>query len=222
MAQKKTLRKKKRIRRPGRLLLLVLALAAALGLILFLVLRPADEPTAQVSPAGDGLWDGSWYEDDLGRIEKDKALVKGMAAFEKKTGVRPFLTLLNGIDPEELSVFVQDQYEALFSEGDHLLVVYDEWEEEKYYLLAKTAENSALSAGDVTTVLACLEAAYADPANKSYAEAFGVGFSQGARKVSAAKGAGGAVTLLILGLVLLCLGVALILVLRKKALDDAR
>ncbi len=222
MAQKKTLRKKKRIRRPGRLLLLVLALAAALGLILFLVLRPADEPTAQVSPAGDGLWDGSWYEDDLGRIEKDKALVKGMAAFEKKTGVRPFLTLLNGIDPEELYVFVQDQYEALFSEGDHLLVVYDEWEEEKYYLLAKTAENSALSAGDVTTVLACLEAAYADPANKSYAEAFGVGFSQGARKVSAAKGAGGAVTLLILGLVLLCLGVALILVLRKKALDDAR
>ena len=222
MAQKKTLRKKKRIRRPGRLLLLVLALAAALGLILFLVLRPADEPTAQVSPAGDGLWDGSWYEDDLGRIEKDKALVKGMAAFEKKTGVRPFLTLLNGIDPEELYVFVQDQYEALFSEGDHLLVVYDEWEEEKYYLLAKTAENSALSAGDVTTVLACLEAAYADPANKSYAEAFGAGFTQGARKVSAVKGAGGAVTLLILGLVLLCLGVALILVLRKKALDDAR
>ena len=222
MAQKKTLRKKKRIRRPGRLLLLVLALAAALGLILFLVLRPADEPTAQVSPAGDGLWDGSWYEDDLGRIEKDKALVKGMAAFEKKTGVRPFLTLLNGIDPEELSVFVQDQYEALFSEGDHLLVVYDEWEEEKYYLLAKTAENSALSAGDVTTVLACLEAAYADPVNKSYAEAFGAGFTQGARKVSAVKGAGGAVTLLILGLVLLCLGVALILVLRKKALDDAR
>lgn len=222
MAQKKTLRKKKRIRRPGRLLLLVLALAAALGLILFLVLRPADEPTAQVSPAGDGLWDGSWYEDDLGRIEKDKALVKGMAAFENKTGVRPFLTLLNGIDPEELYVFVQDQYEALFSEGDHLLVVYDEWEEEKYYLLAKTAENSALSAGDVTTVLACLEAAYADPANKSYAEAFGAGFAQGARKVSAAKGAGGAVTLLILGLVLLCLGAALILVLRKKALDDAR
>jgi hypothetical protein len=222
MAQKKTLRKKKRIRRPGRLLLLVLALAAALGLILFLVLRPADEPTAQVSPAGDGLWDGSWYEDDLGRIEKDKALVKGMAAFEKKTGVRPFLTLLNGIDPEELYVFVQDQYEALFSEGDHLLVVYDEWESEQYYLLARTGADSALSDADVTMVLACLEQAYADPANRSYAEAFGAGFAQGARKVSAVKGAGGAMTLLILGLVLLCLGVALILVLRKKALDDAR
>ncbi len=149
MAQKKTLRKKKRIRRPGRLLLLVLALAAALGLILFLVLRPADEPTAQVSPAGDGLWDGSWYEDDLGRIEKDKALVKGMAAFEKKTGVRPFLTLLNGIDPEELYVFVQDQYEALFSEGDHLLVVYDEWGSDEYFLSAQAGAGSALSAEDV-------------------------------------------------------------------------
>ena len=218
MAKKHIHKKKKKIRRPVRLLALVLALAAALGLVLYLILRPQD-PSAEAAPQTGA---NSWYKDDLGRIPNGKALVKGMKTFEKKTGVRPFLTLLGNIDPQELDVFVQDQYEALFSEGDHLLVVYDEWESEQYYLLARTGADSALSDADVTMVLACLEQAYADPANRSYAEAFGAGFAQGAREVSAGTRSGGAVTLLILGLILLVLGVVLILVLRKKALDAAR
>lgn len=222
MAKKHNLRKKKRIRQPGRLLALTLALAAVLGLVLYFALRPRDTSTETVPQTGDGLWDGSWYEDDLGRIHSDKALVKGMAAFEKKTGVRPFLTLLNGIEPQELHVFVEDQYEALFSDGDHLLVVYDEWGDGEYYLLAKAGEGSALTETDVTLLLACLEKAYADPAYKSYGEAFGAGFAEGAKTVSDRLQTGSAVTLLAVGLILLLLGVVLILVLRKKALDAAR
>lgn len=214
MAKKRYVRKKNTSRRPGCFLWLLL-LALAVGLALFLILRPA-------SDAKDAAGDMGWYTDDLGRIEKDKALVKGMAAFEKKTGVRPFLTLLNGIDPEELYVFVQDQYEALFSEGDHLLVVYDEWGSDEYFLSAQAGAGSALSAEDVETVLACLEAAYADPSYKSYAQAFGAGFEQGAQRVSAPAKTGGAGLLLALGLLLLALSAVLVLFLRKKARTSAR
>ena len=163
-----------------------------------------------------------WYTDDLGRIEDDKALVEGMAAFEKRTGVRPYLTILDGIAPDALDYFVQEEFASYFSSGDSLLVVYDEWGSDEYFLSAQAGAGSALSAEDVETVLACLEAAYADPSYKSYAQAFGAGFEQGAQRVSAPAKTGGAGLLLALGLLLLALSAVLVLFLRKKARTSAR
>ena len=203
-------------------LLAVLASLTVLIVVLAIVLssRGGEEPAR----AADALWDGGWYEDDLGRIQNDRALVRGMKAFEKRTGVRPYLTLLADIAPEELDGFAQDQYEALFGDGDHLLVVYDEWAEGTYYLAGRTGENSAMTAADVSTLLACIEKAYADPDNGSYAAAFGAGFRQGARALpDRREGSGGAGLLLALGLLLAALSFILILFLRKKArlMDDA-
>lgn len=214
MAKKRYVRKKNTSRRPGCLLWLLLV-ALAVGLALFLILRPA-------SDTKDAAGDMGWYTDDLGRIEDDKALVEGMAAFEKRTGVRPYLTILDGIAPEALDYFVQEEFASFFSDGDNLLVVYDEWGSDEYYLSARAGDESALSAKDVESVLACLEAAYADPAYKSYAQAFGAGFEQGANRVSAPAKTGGAGLLLALGLLLLALSVVLVLFLRKKARTDAR
>ncbi len=217
MDKKRTVSKKKRSFRPGCLLWLLI-LGAAAGVAVILILRPSangPEPAGQVS---DALWDGSWYEDELHRISKDGPLIEGMKAFEKKTGAKPYLKLLNGVAPEELDAFARDQYEALFSEGDHLLAVYDEWGENAYYLSARTGAGSALSSEDVSLLLACIERAYADPANGSYAEAFGAGFREGGLSIAQKEqGSGGVGLLLTLGLLLAFLAVVLVLFLRKRA-----
>ena len=193
----------------------LLAAVAVLVAVLVISFRGGRDKAAS---QGDGLWDGSWYEDDLGCIRRERALVKGMRSFEKQTGVRPYLTLLRDVDPEELTAFAEDQYEALFSSGDHLLVVYDEWGEGAYYLSARTGAGSALTASDVSFLLSCIEKAYADPDNRTYAEAFGSGFARAAEELSIRSGNNSRVNLLLgLGLLLAALGVALLLFMRKKA-----
>lgn len=211
---KRYVRIKNRKIRADRLLVGVLALvvlAAALILIVSSCRRGGDPAKAV---------DAGWYRDDLGRIEDDRALTRGMAAFEKRTGVTPYLTLLDGVDPEELDLFCEDQYDALFADGGHLLVVYDEWGEDGYYLAARAGESSSLSREDVSKLLACLEDAYADPANETYAQAFGAGFRQGAKAVS--PGASGVGLLLLLGLFLLLLSAVLVFTLRRRTREAAR
>ena len=218
MAKRYVKKKKKKGLRLGRLLGLVLLLAA-LVLLLVWILRPSAEGEAtQNDAAGAG-----WYADDLGRVEDGKALISGMKTFEKRTGVKPFLTLLSDIDPEELDIYAEDQYDALFTDGDHVLVVYDEWGEGAYCLTAQTGTESALLASDVSTLLTCIERAYADPANKTYADAFGAGFSEAAKELTAGSGLSGGVKLLLaLGGILLLLAAALVILLRKRARDAAR
>ena len=221
MTNTRTVRKNKRSLRPGRFLAFIFA--AALVLALILILRSVLRDPGESVQAGDALWDGSWYNDGLGCIQSDRALVRGMKTFEKKTGVKPFLTLLDGVDPEELDDFAQEQHEALFSGGDHLLVVYDEWGKDAYYLSARAGAQSALSEADVAALLSCIEEAYEDPANSTYAEAFGKGFAQGAKQVSVRASSGsGAGLLLALGSVLIVLSAILLLLLRKRALDAKR
>lgn len=210
--------KKKKKRRARFLRVVVLVLLAVLLLVILLVGRSA----CKREPVADALWDGGWYRDDLGRIEDEKALVRGMEAFEKRIGVKPYLTILDGVDPEELDIFAQDQYDALFTDGSHLLVVYDEWAEDGYYLAAWAGETSTLSQEDITKLLACLENAYADPANKTYAEAFGTGFRQGARELPAVAAGSGVGLLLVLGLLLILLSAVLVFSLRKRAREAAR
>ena len=117
---------------------------------------------------------------------------------------------------------MQDQYDALFTDGGHVLVVYDEWEENEYYLSAKTGEGSSLTDEDLSRLLSCLEKAYADPANDTYAEAFGAGFARGGRELSVKKEKSGVGLLIVLGLLLILLSGTLVLFLRKKARDTAR
>lgn len=219
MAQKRTLRKKKKTRRPGCLLGIALLILVA-ALILFLILRPTADPAETDGQAASAAWDGSWYGDDLGRIGKDKALIQGMQVFEKKTGVRPYLLLLSGVEPEALDDFTDTLFATLFSDGDHLLVIYDEWGDGEYYLSGRVNDESALAMTDVVTVLSCLEEAYADPANKSYAQAFGTGFRAASKALTPAAGSGGVTALLIAAGVMLALCVVLFLLMRRQAINS--
>ena len=215
---KRYVKKKKKKRRSGFLAGAAVLFLAILVLVIVLLVtssRRQDDPPVQ---AADALWDGSWYADELGRIDDEEALVEGMEAFERKTGVRPYLTIRDGVAPEALDGFVREQYEALFGGDDHLLVIDDDWEDDAYYLSARAGGTSALSQEDVAKVLNALEAAYADSANGTYAEAFGAGFTRGAKAVTATVSAGGGAGLLLaLGLVLLLLAFVLVLILRKRA-----
>ena len=214
MATRYVRKKNKRRVDPGLWFLLIALVLLAVSLILGL-----SSCRKETAPAeSDALWDGSWYEDGLGRVPKDRALVKGMKAFEKKTGVRPYLSILSGVDPEELDLFAREQYEALFDEGGHVLVVYDEWGEDAYYLAARAGAGSALNASDTSRLLSCIETAYADPGNDTYADAFGAGFARAAKELSVGRRSGGVGLLLTLGATFIALSFVLILFLRKKAL----
>ncbi len=216
---KRSVRKKKRQRaRLIRLLGLFLVAVAAVTAALILLLRPAEDEAAPLT--ADALWDGGWYADELGLIAGDRALVKGMKTFERRTGSKPYLTLLGGVEPEELDLFAQEQYEALFAEGDHLLVVYDEWEEGTYYLAARTGAESALTDEDVSRLLTAIEKAYADPANETYADAFGAGFKAASRRIAPSKGTAGVTALFVLAGVLLVLCLITVALLRKRALES--
>ncbi len=210
---KRYVRKKRRGPRLG-----LWAVLLALGILIVALVVAFGRGQKPDGTQGDGLWDGSWYEDDLGIVKRDRPLIRGMKSFEKLTGVRPYLTLMGGVDPEELNAFAEDQYEALFGSGDHLLVVYDEWQEGTYYLAARTGKESALSAQDVDYLLSCLEKAYADPANGTYAAAFGAGFDQAAEELSIRSGSNSRVNLLLgLGLLLVAMSLLLFLFLHKKS-----
>ena len=218
---KRHAQKKKQRYSAGCFVGMALLLLAALVLVVVLLSLSTCQGKAKPEQPEDVLWDGGWYQDDLGRIEEDKALIKGMEAFEKQTKVTPYLTILDGVDPEELSIFAQDQYDALFADGGHLLVVYDEWGEDGYYLVARAGEATSLSEENVETILACLEAAYADPANETYAEAFGAGFREAAKSLPSAAGSVVGL-LLVAGLLLLLLSAGLVLFLKRRAREAAR
>ena len=207
--------KKKRRRRIRIGLLALLSVAVVAALVLGLIFWGREEGSSENA----ALWDGGWYDDDLGCIGNDRPLIRGMRAFKRATGVRPYLSLLNGIEPQALDAFACDQYEALFTEAGHLLVLYDEWEEGAYYLSARG--DGALSEADISLLLACIEKAYSDPANASYAEAFGAGFRLGAEALSGQEEETAVAVKLLaaLGVLLLVLGVILVILLRKKALD---
>lgn len=219
MATRKARKAKRRERRLHRLALLSLALSVTV-LVLVLILRPRGDEGAAAAPTGDAMWDGSWYEDDLGRIDQDRSLIRAMETYEQRTGVRPYLSLQSDIEPEELNGFAAQQYEALFSEGDHLLVVYDEWDEGTYYLTARTNQGSALTPEQATELLSAIETAYADKGNDTYADAFAAGFRAAAKKAAPSDVSVGTIVLLVLAGVMLILSLTMFALLRKRARLD--
>lgn len=190
------------------------AVLLALGILIVALVVAFGRGQKPDGTQGNGLWDGSWYEDDLGIVKRDRPLIRGMKSFEKLTGVRPYLTLMGGVDPEELNAFAEDQYEALFGSGDHLLVVYDEWGEGTYYLSAHAGATDALTEEDEAALLSALETAYADPAHDSYAEAFGAGFRTAGESIAAQRPTGAVGLLVAVGLLLVLLSFLMLLFLR--------
>lgn len=197
--------------------LLSVVAPAALLLVAIVLLILAIRGTADPYEGADSRWDGGWYGDDLGRIGDDGTLVRGMKAYAKRTGVRPYLLLTDAVEPEDLDSFAQDKYDGLFDGDGHLLVVYDEWEEGVYFLSAQAGEGDALGYEDIDALLAAIEQAYADPGNVTYADAFGAGFRQAAEALADERSGAERAVLMALGLLVVVLSAVLTLLLRQRA-----
>lgn len=68
-----------------------------------------------------------WYTDELGWIEYENALIRGMENFYNKTGIQPYLYLVksNGtMSTEEMTSFANETYDKLFTDEGHILLCY--------------------------------------------------------------------------------------------------
>lgn len=104
-------------------------------------------------PAGS-VNETGYYTDELGWIGNSTKLEAGMKNFYKATGVQPYLYITDSVngnhDPtaEELESFANEQYDALFTDEAHLLLVFFEYYPGEYYtwcvtgVQAKTVADS--------------------------------------------------------------------------------
>ncbi len=68
-----------------------------------------------------------WYTDELGWISFESDLISGMEHFYNKTGIQPYLYLVdsNGtMDNNQMNDFAHNMYDTLFSDEGHMLVCY--------------------------------------------------------------------------------------------------
>ncbi len=120
----------------GTTVLLVLAVVVAVFIFGSLTGNPSSEigkSTVQREPLPAGtVQETGYYTDTIGWITDQNALTSGMKDFYRRTGVQPYLYLLDNIDGNDspsvtqLSSFAEDQYDTLFSDEGHFLLVF--WE----------------------------------------------------------------------------------------------
>lgn len=89
-------------------------------------------------PAG-AVNETAYYTDELGWIGNRTKLEAGMKNFYKETGVQPYLYITDSVngnhDPTaaELEAFANEQYDALFTDEAHLLLVFFEYTPSEYH-----------------------------------------------------------------------------------------
>ncbi len=94
-----------------------------------------DRSTIQREPLSGVVTETGYYQDDPGWIADSEKLTAGMKYFYQKTGVQPFLYIVEEVDGDRypsvrtLQKFAEEQYDKLFTdEGHFLLVFYDDGE----------------------------------------------------------------------------------------------
>ena len=116
-------------------------------------------------PEGSVKVDAGYYRDELGWINNEKELLRGMESFYEKTGVMPYLYLTDSIDGETnpplnaFNNFASDSYNSLFADknGDidqtHILVIFQQNDEGVYrsYYVAGVQAKAVIDdeAGDI-------------------------------------------------------------------------
>ncbi|MCD7863157.1 MAG: hypothetical protein LUG61_06520 [Lachnospiraceae bacterium] len=78
-----------------------------------------------------------YYTDAAGWINNPSQLESGLKSFYNDTGISPYVYIIDNIDgnynptTEELEAFAEEQYEALFTDEGHILLVF--WDYGGYY-----------------------------------------------------------------------------------------
>ena len=113
----------------------------------------ASTVTREKLPA-DAVTTTGYYEDHLGWVESGSRLESGMKYFFSETGVQPYLYLVDNVngDPspsdEVMGAFAEGLYDELFTDEGHLLVVFQEHNENGQYLAWCVAGKQAKTVFD--------------------------------------------------------------------------
>ena len=79
-----------------------------------------------------------YYTDELGWINNETKLVRGLKYFYEETGVQPYLYITDTVNgshypsESELDTYARDLYDQLFTDEAHLLLVFFEYENNGY------------------------------------------------------------------------------------------
>ena len=68
-----------------------------------------------------------WYTDEIGWIDYESELISGMKTFYSKTGIQPYLYLVDSkgtMDESEMVLFANEAYDKLFTDEGHILLCY--------------------------------------------------------------------------------------------------
>ncbi len=134
--------------------------------------REANRPAVSYSsknrdplPKGSVRVDAGYYTDELGWISNRRQLERGMESFYEKTGVMPYLYIIDSIDGETnpplnaFTNFANDAYDALFEDRNgeideaHVLVIFQKHYDGEYrtYYLSGIQAKAVIDdeAGDI-------------------------------------------------------------------------
>lgn len=133
-----------------------------------------------------------WYTDELGWIEYEGDLINGMKTFYNKTGIQPYLYLVDAdgkMSMTEMSEFANTTYDKLFNDEGHILLCYFSCENDGVWIVEGDME---LVMGDSTKSIMDSEAQkifwdtydyYYEDSDLEIEEFFGKVFSVSATKI---------------------------------------
>lgn len=175
-----------------------LLLLAALAFLLIAVLvtsvsscsnkEPAAEAPAREKLSEDAVSLTDYYRDEIGFITDENALLPGLEAFYKATGIQPCLYFVKGDSAAALQALAEDTYDGWFNDQGHFLLVYGELGEDNYYLAYCSGIAASLYLGEQGTdyILNAVEEAYAKEKLTNEA-VFSRAFSSAAKALSPNK-----------------------------------
>ncbi len=110
-------------------------------------------------PAG-AVVETDYYTDELGWITNSSALTQGMKEFYERTGVQPYLYLVDSIDgdrsltTQQLSDYSETLYDSLFEDEAHFLLVFHEYGNSYNCGYTVGAQAKAIMDDEAITILA--------------------------------------------------------------------
>ncbi len=174
---------------------LIILVVLAIVLVLVIALSSGSTEVTKSTVAREPLPQGSvnetgYYTDEVGWVSNKSVLTKGLKYFYDKTGVQPYIYIVDTVNgshnpsDSDLQNFANDLYDELFTDEAHILLVFFEYTPSRYmnYYVTGTQAKTVIDseAGDI--LLDYIDKYYYD-SNLSEDEFFSKAFSDAADRI---------------------------------------
>lgn len=172
---------------------MVMALCALLLFALLITGALGSGQQVERTPLAAGMvQETSYYTDELGWIDDAEVLEAGLASFYQATGVQPYVYITDRIgaggyaSDQAIMDFAQAQYEALFADEAHvLLIFYEKDGAYRTYCLAGTMATGAVMDAQAREILLAKIDKYYYSSGLSDAEFFARAFAEAGEEIMA-------------------------------------